>query len=79
VNLIPQMILLHPNKTMSKIKRMNKLKMKLMINRKALIEGEIRMMGIMKDQEQGHHTQECTKPYKEITLWTIFLMILKRG
>jgi hypothetical protein len=53
--------------------------MKLMINRKALIEGEIRMMGIMKDQEQGHHTQECTKPYKEITLWTIFLMILKRG
>jgi hypothetical protein len=32
-------------------------------------------VGIMKDQEQGHHTQECTKPYKEITSWTIFLVI----
>jgi hypothetical protein len=36
---------------MSKIKRMNNLKMKLMIKREALITGEMRMMGIMKDQE----------------------------
>jgi hypothetical protein len=73
------MILLHPHKTMSKIKRMNNLKMKLMIKRKALIKGEMRMIGIMKDQEQGHHIQECTKPFKEITPWTIFLVISKRG
>jgi hypothetical protein len=58
---------------------MNKLKMKIMINRKALIKGEVRMMGIMKDQEQGRHTQECTKPYNEFTPWTIFLVISKRG
>jgi hypothetical protein len=49
------MILLHPHKVMSKIKSMNKKKMKLMIKRKSLIKGEIRMMGIIKDQEQGHH------------------------
>jgi hypothetical protein len=54
---------------MSKIKRMNikmnkknlKMKIKFMIKRKALIKGEMRMMGIMKDQEQDHHNQECTK------------------
>jgi hypothetical protein len=58
VILMPQMILLHPHKTMSKIKRMNKKKIKLMIKRKELIKGEIRMMGIIKDQEQSHYTQE---------------------
>jgi hypothetical protein len=60
---------------MSKIKRMNKMKIKLMIKRKALIKGVI---GIMKDKEQCHHTQECIKPCKEITPWTIFLVISKR-
>jgi hypothetical protein len=69
------MILLHPHETMSKIKRMNKMKIKLMIKRKALIKGEMRMMGIIKNQDQSHHTQECTKPYKEITPWIIFLVI----
>jgi hypothetical protein len=39
VNLKLKMILLHPHKTMIKIKRMNNLKMKLMIKRKALIKG----------------------------------------
>jgi hypothetical protein len=62
VNLKPQIILLHPHKIMSKIKRMNKMKIKLMIKRKALIKGEMRMMGIIKNQDQSHHTQECTKP-----------------
>jgi hypothetical protein len=75
VNLIPQMILLHPHKTMSKIKRMNKMKIKLMIKRKALIKGEIRMVGIIKDQEQSHHIQESTKLCKGITSWTTFLVI----
>jgi hypothetical protein len=71
----PQMILVHPHKIMSNTKRMNtkmnkknlKIKIKFMIKRKALIKKEMRMMGIMKDQEQEHHTQECTKPFKEIT------------
>jgi hypothetical protein len=44
-----------------------KIKIKFMLKRKALIKKEMRMMGIMKDQEQEHHTQECTKPFKEIT------------
>jgi hypothetical protein len=64
---------------MSKIKRMNKMKIKLMIKRKALIKGEMRMMGIIKDQGQSHHTRECTKSYKEITPRIIFLVISKRG
>jgi hypothetical protein len=49
---------------MSKTKRMDmkmnkknlNMKIKFMIKRKALIKGEIRMMEIMKDQEQYHHT-----------------------
>jgi hypothetical protein len=45
------MILLHPHKTMSKIKRMNKMKIKFMIKRKPLIKGEIRMVEIIKDQD----------------------------
>jgi hypothetical protein len=54
-----------------------KMKINLMIKRKALIKGEMRMMGIMKDQEQDHHTQESVKPFKEITLWTTLLVILR--
>jgi hypothetical protein len=54
------MILLHPHKIVSKIKRLNKMKLK--IKRKSLIKGEMRMIRIMKDQEQDHHTQEYTKP-----------------
>jgi hypothetical protein len=66
----PQMILLHTHKIMIKIKKMNKknLKMKIMIKRRVMIKGEIRMMGIMKDEGQNHHTQACAKPFKEITL-----------
>jgi hypothetical protein len=75
VNLKLKMILLHPHKTMIKIKRMNNLKMKLMIKRKALIKGGKRIMEIMKDQEQDRHIQECTKPFKEITPWIIYLVI----
>jgi hypothetical protein len=80
-----QMILLHPHKIMIKIKRMNmkmnkkNLKIKIMIKTIAMIKGEIRMMGIMKDQGQNHHTQECVKPFNKITPWTTFLVISKRG
>jgi hypothetical protein len=79
----PQIILLYPHKIMSKINRMNmknfKMKIEFMVKRKALIKGEIRMMGIIKDQEQDHHTQECAKSFKEITPWIIFLVISRRG
>jgi hypothetical protein len=64
---------------MNKIKRMNMMKIKLMIKRKVLIKEEMRMMEIIKNQDQNPHTQECTKPYKEITMWIIFLLISKRG
>jgi hypothetical protein len=50
-----------------------------MIKRKALIKGEIRMMGIIKHQEQRHHIQESTKPCKGVTPQTTFLMLSKRG
>jgi hypothetical protein len=56
-----------------------KIKIKFMIKRKALIKGEMWMMGIKKDQEQDHHTKECVKRSKEITPWTIFLMISRKG
>jgi hypothetical protein len=42
-------------------------------------QGGMRMMGIIKNQDQSHHTQDCTKPYKEITTWIIFLVISKMG
>jgi hypothetical protein len=62
---------------MSKIKRMNK--MKFIIKGKELIKGEMKMMRIIKDQEQSHLIQDCTKPCKGITPWTTFLVISKRG
>jgi hypothetical protein len=49
------MILLHPHKTMSKIKKMDKMKIKLMIKRKALIRG-----GGGKDD--GDHQESRSNP-----------------
>jgi FtsZ-interacting cell division protein ZipA len=47
--------------------------------KESIDQREMRMMEIMKDQEQDHHTQECAKPFKEITLWTTFLVIPRMG
>jgi hypothetical protein len=56
------------------------MKIKLMIKRKALIKGGgDEDDGDYQDQEQSHHTREYIKQYKEITPWTIFLVISKRG
>jgi hypothetical protein len=44
--------------------------------RKAMIKGEMRMMGI---KEKHHHIQGCVKMFKEITLSTIYLVISKKG
>jgi hypothetical protein len=38
-----------PTQDHEQIRRMNKMKIKLMIKRKALIKGEIKMMGIIKN------------------------------
>jgi hypothetical protein len=45
-------------------------------NRRAMIKGEIRMMGTM---EKHHHIQECITMFKEITPSTTLLVISKRG
>jgi hypothetical protein len=35
--------------------------------------------GVIKDQEQSHHTQEYIKLFKEISPWTIFLVASRKG
>jgi hypothetical protein len=48
-----------------------KMKMNIVIKfkRRAMIKGEMRMMGMRKKAIQGlhHHIQECATPCKEIT------------
>jgi hypothetical protein len=44
--------------------------------RRAMIKGEIRMMGI---KEKHHHIQEYVIMFKEIAPSITYLMILKRG
>jgi hypothetical protein len=58
---LPEMIQLQPHKILIKI-IMNKM-MNQMINakRRAMIKGEIRMMGI---KEKHHRIQECIKMFK---------------
>jgi hypothetical protein len=70
------MILLYPHKVLINI--IVKMKMNTMIKTKRRIMNkmEMRMMGI---KEKHHHTQECIIMFKEITLSTTYLVILKRG
>jgi alanine-alpha-ketoisovalerate/valine-pyruvate aminotransferase len=44
--------------------------------RRAMIKGEMRMMGI---KEKHHHIQTCVKIFKEITPSIIYLVISKKG
>jgi hypothetical protein len=44
--------------------------------RRAMIKGEMRMMGI---KEKHHHIQEYITMFKEITPSTTYLVISKRG
>jgi hypothetical protein len=44
--------------------------------RRAMIKGEMRMMGI---KEKAHHIQECTIMFKKITPSTIYFVISKKG
>jgi alanine-alpha-ketoisovalerate/valine-pyruvate aminotransferase len=56
--------------------------MKKMLNqiikakKRAMIKGEMRMMGI---KEKCHHIQECIKIFKEIIPSITYLVILKKG
>jgi alanine-alpha-ketoisovalerate/valine-pyruvate aminotransferase len=56
--------------------------MKKMLNqlikakRRAMIKGEMRMMGI---KEKHHHIQECVKMFKEITPSITYLVVSKKG
>jgi alanine-alpha-ketoisovalerate/valine-pyruvate aminotransferase len=70
------MILLHPHKVLIKIiikKMMNQM---IKAKRRAMIKGEMRMLGI---KEKHHHIRECVKMFKEITPSTTYLVISKRG
>jgi hypothetical protein len=70
----PKVMPLHLHKELIKIMKKIKMNMKVKMNtmikskRRAMIKGEMRMMGIRKKatQEQNHHIQGCTTMCKEI-------------
>jgi alanine-alpha-ketoisovalerate/valine-pyruvate aminotransferase len=55
------MILLHPYKVLIKIIMKKMLNQMIKAKRRAMINGEMRMMGI---KEKHHHIQECDKIFK---------------
>jgi hypothetical protein len=65
MKLHPQITSLHPHKNLIKINMKIKMNTKIKFKRRAIIKEEMRMMGI---REKDHHTQECIKLFKEITL-----------
>jgi hypothetical protein len=67
---------LHPNKGLVKINMLKKMNNMIKSKRRAMIKGEMRMMGIMK---KYHHIQECDTTFKEITPSTTYLVILRNG
>jgi alanine-alpha-ketoisovalerate/valine-pyruvate aminotransferase len=71
-----QMILLHPHMILIKIIMKKMMNQMTKTKRKAMIKGEMRMMGIKK---KHHHIQECVTMFKEITPATTYLVISKRG
>jgi hypothetical protein len=71
-----QMILLHPHKVLIKIIMKKMLNQMIKAKRRAMIKGEMRMMGI---KEKHHHIQECVKMFKEITPSTTYFLISKKG
>jgi hypothetical protein len=70
------MILLHPHKVLIKIIMKKMMSQMIEAKRRAMIKGEMRMMGI---KEKHHHIQECIKNFKEITPSTTYLVISKMG
>jgi alanine-alpha-ketoisovalerate/valine-pyruvate aminotransferase len=70
------MILLYPHKVLIKIIMKKMTNQMIKAKRRAMIKGEMRMVGI---KEKHHHIQECVKMFREITPSTTYLVILKRG
>jgi alanine-alpha-ketoisovalerate/valine-pyruvate aminotransferase len=70
------MIPLHSHKVLIKIIIKKMLKQMIKVKKRAMIKGEMRMMGI---KEKHHHIQECVKMFREITPSTTYLVISKRG
>jgi hypothetical protein len=70
------MILLHPYKVLIKIIMKKMMSQMIEAKRRAMIKGEMRMMGI---KEKHHLIQECIKIFKEITLLITYLVISKMG
>jgi hypothetical protein len=70
------MILLHLYKVLIKIIIKKMLNQMIKTNKRAMIKGEMRMMGI---KEKHHNIQECVKMFKEITPSITYLVILKKG
>jgi hypothetical protein len=54
---------LHPHKGLIKINMKVKMSTMIKYKRRAMINGEMRIMGIM---EKHHHIQECATTFKEI-------------
>jgi alanine-alpha-ketoisovalerate/valine-pyruvate aminotransferase len=70
------MILLHPHKILIKIIMKKMLNQIIKAKKRAMIKGEMRMMGI---KEKHYHIKECIKIFKEITTSTTYLVISKKG
>jgi hypothetical protein len=70
------MILLYPHKVLIKIIMKKMMNQMIEAKRRAMIKGEMRMLGI---KEKHHRIQECIKMFKEITPSTTYLVISKRG
>jgi hypothetical protein len=70
------MILLHPHKVLIKIIMKKMLNQVIKAKKRAMIKGEMRMIGIRK---KHHHIQQYVKMFKEITPSTTYLVISKKG
>jgi hypothetical protein len=71
-----QMIPLHPHNVLIKIIMKKMLNQMIKVKKRAMITGEMRMMGIKK---KHHHIQECIKIFKEVTPSKTYLVISKKG
>jgi hypothetical protein len=67
---------LHLHESLIKMNMKNKMNTMIKFNRRAMIKGEMRMMGTMEIQQ---HIQECVTMFKEITPSITYLAILRKG
>jgi hypothetical protein len=67
---------LHPHKDLIKMNMKIKMNTKIKSKRRAMIKGEMRMIGI---REKNHHIQECATMFKGITSSTTYLVTSKKG